>query len=318
MAIYPKAIWKGPAPASNYSPYSQNPGPKICFVTHVIVGSAQSAIGEFLTPGKQLSAHFVVDFDGTIYQILDTNDCAYAQAAGNYPPIAGIAIEFAGTPDVPMTDAQLLSGAAIIAWGAPLHNIPIVGEVPHGTPGVTSHCNPDGTPDPAWGDHPCPGPIRLNQIAGMVYIAYLVDHPAPPAPPVPPAPKVSNNMATEVPTGGQIAVRPDGSVFNYNGSRFYGSLPGAKIVKNNIIGIAPTKTGNGYWLASADGGVYAFGDAKYHGSGLANPGWGIGTPTNPVVGIVTDNTRANGYILFADSGKGIPTEYACNETTSYK
>ena len=101
MAIYPKAIWKGPAPASNYSPYSQNPGPKICFVTHVIVGSAQSAIGEFLTPGKQLSAHFVVDFDGTIYQILDTNDCAYAQAAGNYPPIAGIAIEFAGTPDVP-------------------------------------------------------------------------------------------------------------------------------------------------------------------------------------------------------------------------
>jgi hypothetical protein len=31
------------------------------------------------------------------------------------------------------------------------------------------------------------------------------------------------------------------------------------------VGVAATATGKGYWLAAADGGVFAFGDAVYHG-----------------------------------------------------
>lgn len=33
-----------------------------------------------------------------------------------------------------------------------------------------------------------------------------------------------------------------------------------------IVGMAPTITGLGYWLVASDGGVFAFGDAKFHGS----------------------------------------------------
>ena len=34
-----------------------------------------------------------------------------------------------------------------------------------------------------------------------------------------------------------------------------------------IVGIAPTPTGNGYWTTGGDGGTFTFGDAGFHGSG---------------------------------------------------
>ena len=33
-----------------------------------------------------------------------------------------------------------------------------------------------------------------------------------------------------------------------------------------IVGMAPTPTGKGYWLVASDGGIFAFGDAAFHGS----------------------------------------------------
>jgi hypothetical protein len=140
--------------------------------------------------------------------------------------------------------------------------------------------------------------------------------PVPPAPPVIPWPSQTNRAAA-VPTGGVLATRPDGGVFAY-GCGFYGSMAGHPL-SAPIIGIAPTKTGKGYWLAGADGGVFGFGDAGYHGSAPANPSWGIGTKLNPVVGIALDESKANGYVLIADSGAGpAPATYYLNETTHYK
>jgi len=50
-------------------------------------------------------------------------------------------------------------------------------------------------------------------------------------------------------------------------SPFLGSLPGLGIVPvTPIVGIAATADGDGYWLTSADGGVFAFGDARFFGS----------------------------------------------------
>ena len=34
-----------------------------------------------------------------------------------------------------------------------------------------------------------------------------------------------------------------------------------------IVGMAPTPSGHGYWLVARDGGIFAFGDARYFGSG---------------------------------------------------
>src|SRR5262249_56551899 len=34
-----------------------------------------------------------------------------------------------------------------------------------------------------------------------------------------------------------------------------------------IVGMAPTPSTNGYWLAARDGGIFAYGDAPFRGSG---------------------------------------------------
>lgn len=173
MAWMPGALRKV-IPSSNYSASS---APSIGAVVHVIVGSADSAIAEFQTPGSQLSAHFVVTGpgdpypDGTIFQMLDSTFCAYAQAAGNYPPTKYTAIETSGQPDVPMSAAQEAAVAAIVAWDANAQGYPLTGPVAHGQRGVTSHCNPDGSPDPAWGNHSCPGGPRLAQIPAIIALA---------------------------------------------------------------------------------------------------------------------------------------------------
>ena len=61
------------------------------------------------------------------------------------------------------------------------------------------------------------------------------------------------------------------------------------------MGIAGTATGNGYWIAARDGGVFSFGDAKFYGS------MG-GKPLNaPVVAIAATRT-GHGYWLTAGDG----------------
>jgi hypothetical protein len=61
-----------------------------------------------------------------------------------------------------------------------------------------------------------------------------------------------------------------------------------------ITGITATPDGNGYWLAAADGGVFAFGDAQFHGS------MGGQSLNDPVTGIAA--ASAGGYWLTAADG----------------
>ena len=48
---------------------------------------------------------------------------------------------------------------------------------------------------------------------------------------------------------------------------FDGSLPGLGVKPAApIVGLAADPDGGGYWLVGSDGGVFGFGDAKFHGS----------------------------------------------------
>ncbi len=62
-----------------------------------------------------------------------------------------------------------------------------------------------------------------------------------------------------------------------------------------IVGIASTPSGNGYWVAAADGGVFSFGDAVFYGS-AANL-----KLVKPVVAIAASPT-GKGYRLTAEDG----------------
>ena len=76
---------------------------------------------------------------------------------------------------------------------------------------------------------------------------------------------------------------------------YWGSLPGLKVHVSNIVGIAPTADGGGYWLVGSDGGVFALGDATYAGS---LPGDKI--TVSDIVGIVP--TADGGYYLVGKDG----------------
>ncbi|MCZ7525889.1 MAG: hypothetical protein M5U14_05550 [Acidimicrobiia bacterium] len=64
--------------------------------------------------------------------------------------------------------------------------------------------------------------------------------------------------------------------------------------------MAPTPTGLGYWLVAEDGGIFAFGDAGFHGS------TGAIALNQPIVGM-TPSPSGQGYWLVASDGGSSPS-----------
>ena len=62
-----------------------------------------------------------------------------------------------------------------------------------------------------------------------------------------------------------------------------------------VVGGTPTPSGQGHWLVAADGGIFAYGDARYYGS------TGNITLNQPIVGMAGTPT-GNGYWLVASDG----------------
>ena len=79
------------------------------------------------------------------------------------------------------------------------------------------------------------------------------------------------------------------------------------LLQRPIVSIAATRDDGGYWLVATDGGMFAFGDARFYGSipglGIAPAGsTGSGPKLNaPIVGMVPSST-GNGYFLVASDG----------------
>ena len=71
------------------------------------------------------------------------------------------------------------------------------------------------------------------------------------------------------------------------------SIPGC--LAGEIVGIASTASGNGYWLVGSDGGVFSFGDAKFFGSMAGH------SLNKPIVAIVA-TADGNGYWLIGADG----------------
>jgi len=116
------------------------------------------------------------------------------------------------------------------------------------------------------------------------------------------------------PTGvGYWTVTKDGTVTAHDGAKFYGDtytdgitgLGGSHPLNAPIVGIAATSNGQGYWLVAADGGVFDFGNAQFHGSTYTYGITGLSGshPLNaPVVGIVGDPSGGGYWLVAADGG----------------
>ncbi|HEY6472091.1 MAG TPA: Ig-like domain repeat protein, partial [Acidimicrobiales bacterium] len=105
---------------------------------------------------------------------------------------------------------------------------------------------------------------------------------------------------------GYWLVASDGGIFSFGDSNFYGSIPGLGIhpagsgqagsLDAPIVGMVPSSDGNGYFMVASDGGVFAFGDARFAGSCP-----GIGGCAGTAVAVMPDHS-GNGYWLVTSAG----------------
>ena len=109
---------------------------------------------------------------------------------------------------------------------------------------------------------------------------------------------------------GYWLVASDGGIFAFGDAGFFGSIPGAGLhpagsgmpnsLNAPIVGMVPSSDGGGYFMVASDGGVFAFGDAKFAGSCP-----GIGGCNGKAVAVMPDAT-GNGYWVVTSSGSVYP------------
>ncbi len=87
-------------------------------------------------------------------------------------------------------------------------------------------------------------------------------------------------------------VGADGGVFTFGDAVFEGSCPGIGGCSGEAVAVMPDTSGNGYWLITNTGRLYAFGDA---------PNYGAPGPENANVTSAVRTPDGGGYwILFAN------------------
>ena len=117
--------------------------------------------------------------------------------------------------------------------------------------------------------------------------------------------------------GGYWLVASDGGIFAFGNAGYYGSIPGSGLhpagsglpqsLNAPIVGMVPSSDGGGYFMVASDGGVFAFGDARFEGSCP-----GIGGCRGAAVAVVPD-ASGNGYWVVTSTG-GV---YTFGDATSY-
>ena len=156
------------------------------------------------------------------------------------------------------------------------------------------HWNPGGT---AHGDHVGDLPVLYADAAGTARASYFVD---------------GFNVEQLLGDPGGVSVIVHGGRDNYGNipSRYQSTdsaSPGPDTATNNtgdagariacgVVQPAGGTSGPGYWLAAADGGIFAFGDAPFLGSMGA-------TPLNqPIVAMAATPTGLGYWLVAADGG----------------
>ncbi len=106
---------------------------------------------------------------------------------------------------------------------------------------------------------------------------------------------------------GYWLVASDGGIFAFGDSGFFGSLPGLGFrpagtpgsgpdLQAPVVAVVPSFDGGGYFMVASDGGVFAFGDARFAGSCPS-----IGGCSGPAVAVLPDAT-GDGYWLVTATG----------------
>lgn len=174
MTRIPGADWR---PVRNYTPNSVTRPPR-GLVLHTAVGSYEGTISWCNNPASSVSCYAVIAKDGRMAQLVDLDNKAWTQAAGNAD---WIGVEMEGNQE-PLTGPQLQTVARLYAWLVQTYGVPLAKtDSPTGR-GLGWH----GMGGSAWGGHfQCPGPAMVAQRDEILRVAgALLNQPVPtPTPP---------------------------------------------------------------------------------------------------------------------------------------
>lgn len=156
MARFSGAEWIGPTP-------NETPGGQVDvhgLVLHIQEGTEAGSESWFKNPEAQASAHFLNPKSGGLRQLVDTNDRAWAEMAGNRH---WISVENEGYSGEELTTSQLENVAQLYAWLHNTYGIPLQPTDDPNGQGIGWH----GMGGDAWGGHfDCPGdPIKAQRPA---------------------------------------------------------------------------------------------------------------------------------------------------------
>jgi N-acetylmuramoyl-L-alanine amidase len=141
-------------------------------VLHIAQGYYQGTIGYEHNPAAQVSSYCVVSKNGDITQVIDLDDKAWTESAGND---AWIGVEFEGFVPDALTPMQITAAARILAWLNEHYGVPIQPtDDPVNGHGLGYH-SMGGL---AWGGHfQCPGPNIVAQRGEILYQAQQLAQP---------------------------------------------------------------------------------------------------------------------------------------------
>ena len=152
----------------------------------------------FSNPANQASSNWWTSAQGVTEEYVDADLRAWAQANGNGDWASW---ETSGTPDVPLSEAQLNEGAKLYAWGHNTYGWPLQLSDSPTVPGFGWH----GMGGQAWGGHfGCPGDLRKSQRPEILRRAAALLHPTVPA--QPPKPEVDPMYIFNVGLGQYLAL----------------------------------------------------------------------------------------------------------------
>lgn len=152
-------------------------------VLHIQDGTESGSESWFKNPQSQASAHFLNPKSGNLRQMVDTDDAAWTEMAGNRH---WISIENEGVGGDSLTASQIENCARLLAWLHTTYGIPLQSTDDPSGSGLGWH----GMGGAAWGGHyDCPGDaIKAQRGAILARASQIVGQPAPTPAPQPSGP----------------------------------------------------------------------------------------------------------------------------------
>ena len=142
-------------------------------VVHIAEGTYEGTISWQHNASADVSSHFVVDIDGDIAQVVDTDDIAWTQRSGNGH---WLSVEMAGHTPHPLTAAQVEACARLLARAHQVYGVPLQVAISPNGRGLGHHSMgtngrsvaTDTWTGPTWGHEDCPGPAVIAQKPAIV------------------------------------------------------------------------------------------------------------------------------------------------------